>query len=627
LKNSESARLNGLVPRPVPSHFRHPVAPAAVTPDNRRQWEVILPDQPVVPRFLARVADLQGEGPYALSAGCDVVVVRAAGGFRAFEGRCPHQGALLGEGEMDGGLLVCRNHRWRFDPADGRRLGGPECLRPLPLEQRDDELWISLPQQPQPAVVVPATRTLDQLPGPRPLPLLGNALQLEPNRLHLILEEWARAYGPVYTYSMGSQRVVAIADPDLNEQVLRARPESFRRTRNLAAIFEEMGVAGVFSAEGPAWRPQRRLAMEALSHRHLRGFFPVLGTVVRRLRDRWRLRAAAGAELDVTEELKRFTVDVTTMLVLGYDVNTIEQEDDVIQRKLELIFPAFNRRLFALLPTWRWIRTPADRRLDRALAEMRDWLASRIGETRARLAEDPSRAERPQNFLESMLTARDDTGSPFPDSTIFGNAMTMLLAGEDTTAYTVAWAIHHVGESPSAAGALRREGERHLEDGIPADIETANRLVYAGAVANESMRLRPVAPLIMNEAITNVTVGDVAIPAGAWVAVLTRPPALEDRHFTDPGVFRPERWLGDRDPGRAHEPSAHMPFGSGPRICPGRTLALVEMKLLLAMLYTEFEVEATAPAVGVREKFDFTMTPVGLKMRLRPRPRRVPTHA
>ncbi|HET9514157.1 MAG TPA: cytochrome P450 [Gemmatimonadales bacterium] len=587
----------------------------------------MLPDQPVVPRFLARVADLQGEGPYALSAGCDVVVVRTAGGFRAFEGRCPHQGALLGEGEMEGGLLVCRNHRWRFDPADGHRLGGPECLRPLPLEQRDDELWISLPQQSQPAVVVPATRTLDQLPGPRPLPLLGNALQLEPHRLHLILEEWARAYGPVYTYSMGSQRVVAIADPDLNEQVLRARPESFRRTRNLAAIFEEMGVAGVFSAEGPAWRPQRRLAMEALSHRHLRGFFPVLGTVVRRLRDRWRLRAAAGPELDVTEELKRFTVDVTTMLVLGYDVNTIEQEDDVIQRKLELIFPAFNRRLFALLPTWRWIRTPADRRLDRALAEMRDWLASRIAETRARLAEDPSRAERPQNFLESMLTARDDTGSPFPDSTIFGNAMTMLLAGEDTTAYTVAWAIHHVGDSASAAGALRQEGERHLEDGIPADIETANRLVYAGAVANESMRLRPVAPLIMNEAITNVTVGDVAIPAGAWVAVLTRPPALEDRHFTDPGVFRPERWLGDRDPGRAHEPSAHMPFGSGPRICPGRTLALMEMKLLLAMLYTEFEVEATAPAVGVREKFDFTMTPVGLKMRLRPRPRPVPTHA
>ena len=131
-----------------------------------------------------------------------------------------------------------------------------------------------------------------------------------------------------------------------------------------------MGLAGVFSAEGAEWRSQRRLAAEALSQRNLKGFYTTLHLVTQRLRARWERQAAAGATLDVAEELKRFTVDVTTALVFGHDVNTIEQDDDdVIQRKLGLVFPALNRRLFALVPTWRWLRFPSDRRLDRALAE------------------------------------------------------------------------------------------------------------------------------------------------------------------------------------------------------------------------------------------------------------------
>ena len=93
---------------------------------------------------------------------------------------------------------------------------------------------------------------------------------------------------------------------------------------------------------------------------------------------------------------------------------------------------------------------PADRKLDRALAELRAWLGVRIDEARARLEADPSRAEHPENFLESMIAARDADGRPFPNEVIFGNAMTMLLAGEDTTAYTLVWAIHHLCDTPYA---------------------------------------------------------------------------------------------------------------------------------------------------------------------------------
>src|SRR5207302_9640601 len=225
----------------------------------------------------------------------------------------------------------------------------------------------------------------------------------------------------VYLFKMGSARVVALSDPKWCDQVLRARPETFTRQSQIAPVFSEMGAEGVFSAEGDAWRPQRRLAMLALAQRHLRGLYPKLQTVTIRLKKRWERLAEAGASLDVVEELKRFTVDVTTLLTFGHDLNTVEQGDDIIQRKLEIVLPEFNRRLFALFPTWRLVRLPRDRRLDRALAELRAWLGELVVAARTRLAAEPGRAEQPSNFLEAMLSARDDEGRPFSDDVIFGN--------------------------------------------------------------------------------------------------------------------------------------------------------------------------------------------------------------
>jgi cytochrome P450 len=236
------------------------------------------------------------------------------------------------------------------------------------------------------------------------------------------------------------------------------------------------------------------------------------------------------------------------------------------------------------------------------------------------LGAEPARAERPENFLESMIAARDADGRSYSDAIILGNAMTMLLAGEDTTAYTLAWAVHQLCDTPDVAARLRDEVDALSRDGIPSDIETANQLAFAGAVANETMRLRPVAPVLLFEALRDVVLGDVFAPRGTWVAVLTRSPAVDDRHFADPATFRPERWLGDagREQG-IHDPSAHIPFGSGPRICPGRTLALLEMKVVLSMLFGAFDVERVGDAAAVGERFAFTMYPEGVQVRLRRR--------
>jgi cytochrome P450 len=196
--------------------------------------------------------------------------------------------------------------------------------------------------------------------------------------------------------------------------------------------------------------------------------------------------------------------------------------------------------------------------------------------------------------------------------------MTMLLGGEDTTAFTLAWAVHHLCQSPRSVARLRAEADAALgRSSVPGDIETANRLAYAGAVANEAMRLRPVAPLLFLESNVDTVVGDVLLPAGTPVVTLTRAPVRDPHNFADPDAFRPERWLGLFE--GPHEAQVHMPFGSGPRLCPGRTLALLEMKVVLAALYGTFEVERASPAEGVRERYAFTMSPEGLRVRLRPR--------
>ena len=145
----------------------------------------------------------------------DVVVVRTPAGLRAFEGRCPHQGALLGEGELDGDKLVCRNHHWRFSVDSGKREGGLQCLVSCPVVERERAVFVDVSGLSRGPGRIVAKRTLDDLPGPRGLPFLGNTHQLDVTKLHLTLERWAAQYGPVYLFRMGSSASSRALGPEV----------------------------------------------------------------------------------------------------------------------------------------------------------------------------------------------------------------------------------------------------------------------------------------------------------------------------------------------------------------------------------------------------------------------------
>ncbi len=118
----------------------------------------------------------------------------------------------------------------------GRRIGGSEALPPCPVAERNGALSVDVTGLAPPARRTAATRSLDDLPGPRPLPFIGNLHQLDSAKAHLTMEEWAARYGSTYQFWMGPRRVVATTDPALIDDVLRARPETFRRPEHMDRV-------------------------------------------------------------------------------------------------------------------------------------------------------------------------------------------------------------------------------------------------------------------------------------------------------------------------------------------------------------------------------------------------------
>jgi cytochrome P450 len=244
-----------------------------------------------------------------------------------------------------------------------------------------------------------------------------------------------------------------------------------------------------------------------------------------------------------------------------------------------------------------------------------------VAAARQRL-EDPARRAAPKNLLEAMIVAADDPQSGITPSEVHGNVLTMLLAGEDTTANSLAWSIWLLFEHPDCLARARAEIDERVGDPSAWTIDDFARLEYVEACVNEAMRLRPVAPFLMLQALRETTVAGIRIPADTLIWGVMRSDSLRDDYFAQASTFRPARWLGDEVAhGAASANRIAMPFGAGPRVCPGRHLAMLEIKMALTVLLGRFDIEGVATRSGGEplEELSFTMSPEPLTVRLRRR--------
>ncbi len=407
------------------------------------------------------------------------------------------------------------------------------------------------------------SRSLADLPGPRALPLVGNALEIRPDNLHRVIEEWSHRYGSLCRVRLGPRDGILVSNPEQINAIMRDRPERFRRLTALEGIAHELGINGLFSAEGEAWRRQRRAWMKALNAHQVRPFFDTLTETTKRLYARWERAAHRCEAVDVQDDLMRYTVDVTTRFAFGVESNTLETEGDRIQGYLAQIFQAINDRLAAPVPYWRYFKLPKDRALDHAMQVVKDYVNGIIGEARQRLADDPARQQAPQNLLEALIVARDDDGSAFTDEEILGNTLTALLAGEDTTANTLAWMIHLLCRNLMAQRQLQDRVDAVLgERMLWSELQDGDALGCIDAVMIETLRLKPVAPLLFLCASQDAQIGDVSVPAGTDVLCSLRAPTMRRSFFRTGGLASI----------RNSPPSRPCPLVAAPVCAPARTL-------------------------------------------------------
>ncbi|KHT41840.1 cytochrome P450 [Pectobacterium brasiliense] len=457
-------------------------------------------------------------------------------------------------------------------------------------------------------------RSIKRLPMPPTRSILGHVDYLKRSDVHLQMLRWKAQYGRFYRLRLGLTSAIVIADAECIRTIMKSRPDEFRRISSIESVFQEAGLNGVFSSEGKRWEHQRRLTEPMFQPAHLKYFYPSLRKVTSRLSDRFAMLAETGETVVLVEEFKRYTVDITSLLAFGEDVNTLEQGENPLSQSLRRLFPMINARSGSLFPVWRYIRRERDKQFDASLSLIREYVDGFIYRQRKRLRLNPQLMEAPENMLQVMLAEQKKDGT-LKDDDIVANAITLLLAGEDTTANTLAWMSFQLCSAPSIEECVFQEC-KEAADGAGALLPwPLPRLPWLTAVMYESMRLKPVAPLLYIEPTKNTIIDDFLIKKGTPLLLMLNASGFDDALFQQPDDFVPERWL---ERGKASF-SDLQPFGGGPRMCPGRSLALMEIKLGFHALCSGFRVEAQQPASDVTESFAFTMSPSGFRVKLHKR--------
>lgn len=447
------------------------------------------------------------------------------------------------------------------------------------------------------------------MPGPPANPVLGHLRRLAPREAAGQLRRWADVYGPIFRCRILHRPLVVVSGASLIREIVKQRPTEFRRAGTIEAVAEELGINGVFSAEGDDWRRQRRIVNAAFSRSKLTDTHAAVAMVADRLLRHW--DDHLGQPHDVFPDLKCFTADVTTLFAFGFDLDSINNPAG-LQRDVEVVFNGIARRLFSPLPYWRVLDLPRDRDMKRSLDNVRHTVQKILRE---------GNPEGRDNLLRRMQQARDVEGSRrgLSETELFANVIAALFGGEDTTANTLGWILHFLATHPEAQEALRAEVDGVLGEADAVDTaEKAGALRLVTGAFIEALRLRPVTPVMFLAAAQDVQLAGYDIPAGTDLFLLLDYEARSKLHYDDPDRFDPTRWTGPKvNP--ASPSDSLFPFGGGPRICPGHGLAALEVQTLIGTLLRRYRIERAPNTPGPKQMISFTAGPDRVTVTLRRR--------
>jgi len=395
-------------------------------------------------------------------------------------------------------------------------------------------------------------------PGPKGHLLIGNLPEFGKDVLGFFTD-CAERYGDVVSIRIGSWPALFLNHPDHFEYVLLENNKNFIKHTFFWRHVTEIFGSGLITNEGAPWLRQRRLMQPAFHRERVAAYGKTMVEYTDRMLDSW-----DEGPRDVHRDLMHLTMEIATKTLFGADLSDEAAEE---------VGAAFNDAVVEIANRFRrpvkipeWLPIPSNRRYARAVARL------------DQLVYDMMKVNRGGDDLLSMLMeARDEDGSAMDAKQIRDEAVTIFLAGHETTAIALSWTFHLLAQHPEVEERLARE-VRATED--------LTHLPFLANVVNESMRLYPPAYAFGREAVADCEIAGYPVPAKTTIFMSPWVSHRDKRWFADPLEFRPERW--ENDLAKKLPRFAYLPFGGGPRICIGNSFALMEAALILGTILRRY---------------------------------------
>jgi cytochrome P450 len=414
-------------------------------------------------------------------------------------------------------------------------------------------------QQPQPIPREPPAGALP--PGPRLPPMLVTLVwAVAPT---WVMDRCARRYGEAFTitFAPSGRKLVLVSDPQAVKDVFTASPRVAPSAAADTPIAPVMGPSSVITLTGAEHMRQRKLLLPPFHGERMREYEEAIVQATRRSMREWPL----GRPMRLDSRTRAITLEVILRAVFGVEAERMERLRSAIGGLLTPAqLPAL--LLFAL-------RRPTGERPTGQIGRALDHLDAVIYEELARRRAQVDLAER-TDILSLLMLAHDDEGQAMSDGELRDELVTLLLAGHETTATAVAWAVERLVRHPDKLARL------------VAEIDAGEEEEYLQAVVAETLRVRPVVPLVVRQLREPLRVGGMLLPAGTRVAPSIYLTNRNPRVYERPDEFRPERFLQSQP-----ETFSWIPFGGGIRRCIGAAFATLEMKLILRTALSELAPE------------------------------------
>lgn len=435
--------------------------------------------------------------------------------------------------------------------------------------------------------------------GPRSLPLLGSAFDYAKDPLGFIEHCAWGGYGDVAYLSFLRQPTYVLNLPEHIEHVLVTRQRNYIKDKLQRVLLREFLGTGLLASDGDFWLRQRRLMQPAFHRQRLASYGEVISEHSRRLRGQWR----DGETRDIAADMMELTLGIVVRCLFGLELK--DSAAAGVGPALARVVDHFSKLQTLMVPGW--VPTPENLGYRAAVRRL---YAIINGIIQQRRKEGGDRGD----LLSMLLQVQDEDGSRMSDQQIRDEALTLMLAGHETTAITLTFCWDLLARNPEAEAALHQELASVLGGRAPT-VEDLPALPFTEGVVKESLRLFPPAWSLSREAVEEDELAGWRIPPGAMVWLNQWTVHRDPRFYEEPLAFRPQRWLDGLE--RRLPRFAWFPFGGGPRLCIGQGFAMMEARLALADLAQHFRLERTSagevellPSITLRPKH-------GLPMRLR----------